>query len=287
MRKIILIGILLMFILSGCGKVEEPAEVMEVGFCGDDDCGEGENKCSCAEDCGKCEGDVEGKVCRVFECVDNSCEDVIKENCCGNGVCEKDEKDCIDCPACNDYDVCTEDWFDPEALECVNEEIEPCCGNNDCESGESCANCLVDCDCGVGLEDYPDIFKGETVTIIVGAKATASDVTAGTDISGSLSSVATIGPTKLDNEINSIEDRNAIVIGTPCDNKFSAELLPYKRDCLEYIEEGTAVIRLFKTGSSSYAVLIAGNPISKTREAAGWLRDYSSYDLEGGEVIVS
>ncbi|MBW2996449.1 hypothetical protein KY332_04055 [Candidatus Woesearchaeota archaeon] len=285
MKQIILIGIILILILGGCKGPEQPEAVEQAASCGDGVCDTGEDKCSCASDCGECSGDVEGKTCVELSCVDGSCQELIKENCCGNAKCEKGERTCEDCPACNDYDKCTLDYFDVDALSCVNEDIDPCCGNDVCEAGEDCDSCLLDCDCGVDLADYPDIFKGKSITIIVGAKASASDVTAGVDVSNGLSGYNI--DTRLDNELTNIDERNVIVIGTPCDNEFSAELLPYERDCLEYIEEGTAVIRIFKTGSYSYAVMVAGNPISKTREAASYLRADSSKKLEGVEMVIS
>ena len=66
-------------------------------------------------------------------------------------------------------------------------------------------------------------------------------------------------------------------------NEFSKELLPYDRDCLEYCEKGTGIIRLFKKGSNNI-ILVAGNPASVTREAAGWLRNGNN--LKGIEVVV-
>ena len=57
----------------------------------------------------------------------------------------------------------------------------------------------LDCIKSTGLEDYPNIFEGESVVIVVGAKAPASDVTVGIDICGSLSG-STMN-TVLDNEM--------------------------------------------------------------------------------------
>ena len=273
MKYTIIIGIILMLVLSGCHPAAEPeapkaVEEPEVKLKCPASCDDG-NSCTkdfCSEETG-------------FKCVN---EDIVP--CCGNGICEENERDCVDCPACNDYDKCTKDYFDVNGLKCVNEEVVPCCGNGICEDDEDCDNCLLDCNCGIDLKDYPGIFEGKNVVIVVGAKASASDVTAGVDVANGLGSYTI--DTVLDNEISSLDDRNAIVIGTPCDNEFSAELLPYERDCMEYIEEGTAVIRIFKTGSNSYAVLVAGNPISKTREAASYLREDSTKELEGVEVSV-
>jgi hypothetical protein len=273
MKYAIMIGIILMLILSGCKQevepevqeaVEEPVAKMECPASCDD-----KNNCT-KDSCGTETG---------FKCTN-----VGIVPCCGNGVCEEGENSCVDCPACNDYDKCTKDYFDVKALKCANDIISPCCGNMACETGESCDNCLLDCNCGIDLSDYPGFFKGKNVVIVVGAKAPASDVTAGIDVANGLGSYTI--ETKLDSEISNLDGRNAIVIGTPCDNRFSAELIPYERDCLEYIEEGTAVIRIFSTGSGSYAVLVAGNPVSETRQAAGYLREDSSKKLEGVEMVI-
>lgn len=295
MRKLGLVLVVIALILSGCYEEELPEELpekelpeieIEQAFCGDGSCDGDENKCSCPEDCGECAGDVADKVCVEFSCVDEECKEVVKKACCGNGICEQGEELCDDCPSCNDYDKCTKDWFDPIELKCYNEVITPCCGNGVCEKGESCDNCLDDCECGIGLEDYPDFFKRKSGFIIVGAKAPSSDVAAGMDISGGLTDVTQNFVSALDNEILSLDSVNAIVIGTPCDNKWSAELLPYKRDCLEYVEKGKAVIRLFKTGENSYAVLVFGYGVEDTRRAALLLKDYKKADLEGTEMIV-
>ena len=288
MKKILWIALLLLLVfLVGCKeevveKQEVIVEVIPESFCGDGTCDADENTCTCQEDCGACSGDTGNKTCVAFNCVADVCKQVIAENCCGNGKCEVGEETCGDCPSCNDYEFCTTDFFDIEQLTCVNEVVTPCCGNGVCESKEDSDSCLLDCSSGVDLSDFPFLFKGKKVTIIIGAKATASDVVAGDTVRSALSGAVSA----LDNEVGDLDDLNAIVIGTPCDNKFSKELIPYSRDCLEYIQEGTGVIRLFKTGKNNYAVLVAGNPITMTRKAATWLKDYQKHDLEGAEVIV-
>ena len=57
--------------------------------CGNSQCEEGENSCSCPSDCGKCEGTVRDRACASYYCTDkNICSIQIIPNCCGNDACE-------------------------------------------------------------------------------------------------------------------------------------------------------------------------------------------------------
>jgi len=75
----------------------------------------------------------------------------IKEDCCGNEICEPGEvyPKCIDCPNCDDENECTSvDSYDYNKHECVNEPILDvvCCGNSLCEEGyETNSDCPKDC----------------------------------------------------------------------------------------------------------------------------------------------
>ena len=75
----------------------------------------------------------------------------IKEDCCGNEICETGEvyPECIDCPNCDDENECTSvDSYDYNKHECVNEPILDvvCCGNTLCEEGhETNSDCPKDC----------------------------------------------------------------------------------------------------------------------------------------------
>lgn len=60
--------------------------------CGDGKCESGETKCSCMTDCGECKGEVSGKDCMYYTCIDQACVPLMKFPCCGNGVCEATEK---------------------------------------------------------------------------------------------------------------------------------------------------------------------------------------------------
>lgn len=74
----------------------------------------------------------------------------IKDDCCGNKICEAGEAypECMDCPNCDDENKCTSDSYDYNNNECVNEPILDvvCCGNTLCEEGyETNSDCQKDC----------------------------------------------------------------------------------------------------------------------------------------------
>jgi len=74
-----------------------------VAECGNSQCEEGENACSCPGDCGTCSGEVQGRGCSSYYCTDkNICAIKVIPNCCGNEWCEVDgsyEEDFGSCPA--------------------------------------------------------------------------------------------------------------------------------------------------------------------------------------------
>jgi len=151
--------------VCGNGEVEEPEECDDGNIepddgcdencmfeiqddCGNGACDEGENPCTCEEDClvgdgTCCEGSdcpqPECGPCCVVECVDYQCtEPIWLDDCCWNEKCEDGE----------DADSCPEDCF---------------CGNGTCDAGETADDCPDDCqgqeDCvkeGLPLPDVDD-----------------------------------------------------------------------------------------------------------------------------------
>lgn len=78
------------------------------------------------------------------------CSYSIIPDCCGNKICETNEKyeNCpADCPNCDDNDTCTKDSFDYYNQKCSNAPIleTVCCGNTACEPGETYQTCARDC----------------------------------------------------------------------------------------------------------------------------------------------
>ncbi len=132
----------------------------------------------------------------------------------------------------------------------------------------------------IDLSDYPDFFSG-TIYIVVGPKAPSIDVLSGIDIALELEKTKAA----LDNEID-IDNKNAVIVGNPCDNKFTNEFMPYEEECNEYLEDGKAVIKLVKTGPGTHAVIVFGYTPAETRRAAQLLKNYKTSGLEGTEMIV-
>ena len=102
-NKCLLLNFLIFFLLAYSLQL-----VSAVG-CGDKFCSDIENSCTCPADCGNCLGVVPNEPCREFGCVDQSCTEVIKTNCCPNTLCEKKSEyfeDFAGCPAdCNPTDL--------------------------------------------------------------------------------------------------------------------------------------------------------------------------------------
>ena len=84
------------------------------GFCGDLDCGPGEDRCNCADDCGSPPGS------------ELICNDGMDDDCDSDIDC--DDADCLEDPAC------------------------PFCGDASCDPGENQCGCADDCGTPPGIE---------------------------------------------------------------------------------------------------------------------------------------
>ncbi|HLL22301.1 MAG TPA: hypothetical protein VK427_09230 [Kofleriaceae bacterium] len=105
-------------LVSGVIACSDPGGSTSDGRCGDDVCGAGETRTSCAEDCDQC-GNGE---CGTGETRQN-CE--VDCDPCGNGRCEAGETP----------QTCAADCMPPPAT----------CNNNVCEAGETFEGCPNDC----------------------------------------------------------------------------------------------------------------------------------------------
>ena len=257
-------------------------------YCGDDICQAHENKCTCITDCGRCEGRIDDA--SSYQCVENQC--VAKKDVeCGDGVCHDSEKGSCeaDCPSCDDSDKCTLDVF--AGGRCTHEIISPCCGDGVCSAGEA-ATCIDDCGGDFDLSDYPEPFISEgqlNTQIIIGEGSGSKGVVAATAVLAGLDFVGQKpGYTQeglLDTDISSIQGKNVILIGNPCMNQFVAEL--YKtgdQDCLSGIAKGEKIIRLFRTGAATYALVISGYDEDDVRAAGVYVQNWDVTQMSGVEV---
>lgn len=307
MVRYLLLLIALFTLIAGCGVSEDvdstiiehddsqsatkQTESPSKGpVCGDAICDPLENSCLCPSDCGRCEKNLNStheQVCEQDECI-------IKEMTatCGDGVCHPDEQGscALDCPNCADKDQCTRDFFDPSSRSCKHEDIVPCCGNGQCEVGES-ATCIDDCESEFDLSDYPAPFVVEkqlNTHIVIGEQAGSKGVIAGIniirglDFSGAKPGYST--QAILDSEISSIDDKNVILVGNPCHNTHVAALYKINDgDCKQGLSVGDKIIRLFKTGTGTYALVVNGYSEDDVRDASVLIEKWEEMSMTGTE----
>ena len=157
------------------------------GFCGDAECGPGEDPCNCVEDCGPppgiesiCDDGLDEDCDTDIDCDDADCFDDPACAFCGDGSCDPGEDACgcsDDCgvPPANEslcFDGIDEDCdgsTDCADPDCAAEPACPSfCGNDICEPSEDCNSCPGDCDsrttgkpsnrycCGNGILEGPE-----------------------------------------------------------------------------------------------------------------------------------
>jgi hypothetical protein len=92
----------------------------------------------------------------------------------------------------------------------------------------------------------------------------------------------------LDSEVTDKTEKNLILVGGPCTNTLTAEVMGNPKPCDKGFEPGKAIIRLYEKvlGGKKSALVIAGYSGQDTRNAASILKDYSDYALSGKEIVV-
>jgi hypothetical protein len=229
--------------------------------CGDGTCGDGENECTCAQDCGACNVTAPGI---RYECQGQRCVPVRISNLSNNTPA---------LPNCDDHNKCTIDrLFEGE---CEHIAFTPCCGNHECESGESCGSCYHDCPCDNDetflLKDFPGFFM-TTPLIVTGDEATAED-----QVSATIISLAAPGTAVLASEVASVQGKDVIAIGSPCLNPVVRELMGNPEPCDRDVSATSATVMTVSTGADSVGLIVVSTDSSMTRLAAGALRDYRTY----------
>jgi len=97
-----------------------------------------------------------------------------------------------------------------------------------------------------------------------------------------------VGATKLASEVPNINAVNSILVGGPCANAASAEVLGNPADCTSGFEPGVGKVELYDVGSGNVAMLVAGFSAADTRNAAAVVANYQDYTdtLKGEKVEV-
>jgi hypothetical protein len=98
-----------------------------------------------------------------------------------------------------------------------------------------------------------------------------------------------VGATKLASEVKNIRNVNAILLGGPCANAVTAELLGAPKDCTctAGFEPGVGRIEFYET-NGNVAMLVAGYTKEDTRNAAQVIANYAHFkdDLKGNAAEV-
>jgi len=139
------------------------------------------------------------------------------------------------------------------------------------------------------LGDFPDSFikaKKFNGYIVVGIEGSSSDVIGqslvGLAISSYLNSPQE-GIYKLDDEVDL--DSNLILVGSPCVNGLTNELLRNPEPCDSDFPEGKAYIRYYENEGVQY-IVVAGYSDQGTRKAAERLADFFQDPLDGKEAEI-
>ncbi|MBI4148269.1 hypothetical protein HY490_03175 [Candidatus Woesearchaeota archaeon] len=145
------------------------------------------------------------------------------------------------------------------------------------------------------ISDYPNFFRSGEPVIVVGDNAPASDVVAAINIAQAMVNLGVISTpdrTRLASEIGDIAQLNAVVIGSPCHNPVTDQLLGHPVPCDEAIPEGKGLVKLVQFSSGKSALIVAARS-EQTRELAKIVRTWTRNNLVGAEhsygneVIVS
>ncbi|MBS3128004.1 hypothetical protein J4410_02575 [Candidatus Woesearchaeota archaeon] len=85
-----------------------------------------------------------------------------------------------------------------------------------------------------------------------------------------------VGTFHLDSEIEDIYKENMLVVGGPCANEVSKELLGNYDPCTAGFEEGKAILRIFNL-QESFSILAAGYTAEDTQKAVHVLKNFKDY----------
>lgn len=115
-------------------------------------------------------------------------------------------------------------------------------------------------------------------------------------VAGSVNTVTldklNVGAARLASEITDVKAQNLILVGGPCANKATADVMGVAyatAGCEAGFTDGSALIKLYDTGSGNMALVVAGSQALDTRAATRVIANHDAYatDLKGTEVAVT
>lgn len=126
------------------------------------------------------------------------------------------------------------------------------------------------------LSDFPLMFsrnKNFSAIYVIGEEAPALDVVSATVISTSLARynlTTAVGTSRLDSEVGDITLHDAIIIGSPCENKAAAQLEKNPNPCSANLSGSAGYLKLFEHNGKKQ-LLITGLTAEDRHQAARYL----------------
>ncbi len=142
------------------------------------------------------------------------------------------------------------------------------------------------------ISDWPMFFVKDnkfSAKYVVGEEAPALDVVSATVISTSLAKFENIttdvGTSMLDSEVSNVMTINAIVVGSPCDNRAAYQLMGSPEPCYKNLGAGLGYIRVFDN-NGKVQLLITGLDERDRNAAAKYLAQKSLENIKTKEYLV-
>ena len=143
------------------------------------------------------------------------------------------------------------------------------------------------------ISDWPSFFVKDNkfkAEYVVGEESPALDVVSATAISASLAKFENVtievGTSRLDSEIADITTHNAIVVGSPCENRAAYKLLGEPEPCYKDLGGSLGYIKLYEN-NGKVQLLITGLDEKDRHAAAKYLAERSLANIKTKEYIVT
>ena len=136
------------------------------------------------------------------------------------------------------------------------------------------------------LSEFPDIFPGNKVTIVIGSAAKAEDMAGAINVAVTLVHNGIEIESILDKDVEDIYAQNLVVVGGPCINSVAAKLMLYPANCLEGFEVGKGRIKIYEHPNGRVALFLAGMTAFDTRMSTTAISNYKQLNLTGKEMEV-
>ncbi|MBI4016658.1 MAG: S-layer protein [Candidatus Aenigmarchaeota archaeon] len=131
--------------------------------------------------------------------------------------------------------------------------------------------------------EYPLSQRGAEVYVTGGAVKTSVTETGFAEKVTPLSSAVS----KLASEVEDVSDWNAVVVGGPCANPISAQLMGNPDPCWQAVPANKAIVKAFEHANGNVALLVAGRTAEDTRRATKAVAGGELKDVDSNEAEVS